>query len=825
MSMPIPWKTLPAFWRRTEESRIQLPGGLAWNPPDAVRPGLIPPCEGQGRRGARAMEQPRLEQGSARPPPAPPQPRTTPPAGAGCRGSTRDKPGLPERPGAPPAPGRSRPSARPLPAAPPGRRGAAPFDRERWARPGSARLWVPARRDPAMAVPEAVPGRQRALAAGSPVDYMSITSFPRLPEEEPSGAAESGLRARKEEDAFLGEQDTDPDSFLKSARLQRLPSSSSEMGSQDVSPLQETSKDPFSGDCSCQQDGLTVIITACLTFATGVTVALIMQIYFGDPQLFHRGAVVTDAARCTVLGTHVLARHGSSVDAAIASALCAGIVNPHTSGLGGGGVMLIHDIRKNRSWVIDFREVAPLGIPLEGDLQQDTKPGLLVGVPGMILGMHQAHQLHGRLPWSELLGLTAGVAQNGFNVTHDLAKALSELKDLNYSERFQKIFLPDGQPLLPGMFIRRLDLAAVLQLLGAEGVSAFYSGNLTQEMISEVSQDCPWHLPAWDCHLLKVHNYGGVLVEEDFSNYSVTVEDPMHTIYRGHLVFTPPPPHAGPALISALNILEGFNITRQGSRGNILHWMVETLKIALSLASNLGDPSGDMSVTHTAESMVSKSEASSLRQLINDSQSFLSMPHSPLESGAAASQVLVMGPDDFIVAVVSSLNRPFGSGIVTPSGILLNSQMLDFSWQNKTMNHSIPRLQNLLQPGKRPRSFLLPTIVRPSEGMCGTYLCLGANHGDRALSSIVQVLVNVLTFNKNLSESLSLGRLHPQLQSNTLQVDSEFPEEDIEFLVARGHQVDKVPVVSLVHGARRTNSFIIGLKDPRSADAAGATIL
>ncbi|NXQ06230.1 GGT7 hydrolase, partial [Vidua macroura] len=164
-----------------------------------------------------------------------------------------------------------------------------------------------------------------------------------------------------------------------------------------------------------------------------------------------------------------------------------------------------------------------------------------------------------------------------------------------------------------------------------------------------------------------------------------------------------------------------------------------TLKIALSLASNLGDPSGDKSVTHTAEGMVSKSEANSLRQLINDSQSFLSMPHSPLESGATASQVLVMGPDDFIVAVVSSLNRPFGSGIVTPSGILLNSQMLDFSWQNKTINNSIPRLQNLLQPRKRPRSFLLPTIVRPSEGMCGTYLCLGANNGDRGLSSIVQV--------------------------------------------------------------------------------------
>ncbi|XP_006126739.2 glutathione hydrolase 7 isoform X2 [Pelodiscus sinensis] len=602
----------------------------------------------------------------------------------------------------------------------------------------------------------------------------------------------------------------DPDSFLKSARLQRLPSSSSEMGSQDVSPLRETSKDPFSGDCSCRQDGLTVIITACLTFAMGVTVALIMQIYFGDPQIFHQGAVVTDAARCTALGIEVLNKQGSSVDAAIAAALCSGIINPHTSGIGGGGVMLVHDIRKNESQVIDFRETAPLGIQEEGLREAwEIKPGLLVGVPGMIQGMHKAHQSHGRLPWSELLGLAANIAQDGFNVTHDLARAITELKELNYSDKFRETFLPEGQPLLPGMFMKRLDLATILHLVGSEGVSAFYSGNLTQEIISEV------------------HNYGGVLSEEDFSNYNALVENPVHTVYQGHLVLSPPPPHAGPALITALNILEGFNIS-QITRENTLHWIAETLKIALELANSLGDPGFNASIYQSVEDMVSKSKAGLLRQRINDSQavpSGISIPQFSTESDSPASQVLVMGPDDYIVAVVSSLNRPFGSGIITPSGILLNSQMLDFSWLNSTSNHSSSSLTNLIQPGKRPLSFLLPTIVRPSDGMCGTYLCLGANNGDKALSSITQVLVNVLTLNKNLSESLSLGRLHPQVQSNILQVDSEFPEEDIDFLEARGHQVDKVDVLSLVHGARRTNNFIIGVKDPRSMDAAGATIL
>ncbi|XP_033695699.1 glutathione hydrolase 7 isoform X6 [Tursiops truncatus] len=541
--------------------------------------------------------------------------------------------------------------------------------------------------------------QESALGAYSPVDYMSITSFPRLPEDEPAPAAP--LRSRKDEDAFLGDPDTDPDSFLKSARLQRLPSSSSEMGSQDGSPLRETRKDPFSAaasECSCRQDGLTVIVTACLTFATGVTVALIMQIYFGDPQIFHQGAVVTDAAHCTSLGIEVLNKQGSSVDAAVAAALCLGIVAPHSSGLGGGGVMLVHDIRRNKSHLIDFRESAP--------------------------------------------------------------------------------------------------------------------GALREEALQR----------SWET---KAQHAGGVITEEDFSNYSALLEKPVCGVYRGHLVLSPRPPHTGPALISALNILEGFNLTSLVSREQALHWVAETLKIALALASRLGDPVYDSTITESMDDMLSKVEAAYFRGQINDSQTapVPLLPIYELNGAPTAAQVLIMGPDDFIVAMVSSLNRPFGSGLITPSGILLNSQMLDFSWPNRTANHPAPSLENSVQPGKRPLSFLLPTVVRPAEGLCGTYLALGANGAARGLSGLTQVLLNVLTLNRNLSDSLARGRLHPDLQTNLLQVDSEFTEEEIEFLEARGHHVEKVDVLSWVHGSRRTNNFIIGVKDPRSPDAAGATIL
>ncbi|XP_013840757.1 gamma-glutamyltransferase 7 isoform X2 [Sus scrofa] len=650
--------------------------------------------------------------------------------------------------------------------------------------------------------------QESALGAYSPVDYMSITSFPRLPEDEPAPAVP--LRGRKDEDAFLGDPDTDPDSFLKSARLQRLPSSSSEMGSQDGSPLRETRKDPFSAaasECSCRQDGLTVIVTACLTFATGVTVALIMQIYFGDPQIFHQGAVVTDAAHCTSLGIEVLSKQGSSVDAAVAAALCLGIVAPHSSGLGGGGVMLVHDIRRNESRLIDFRESAP-GALREEALQRSWETKDPSSSPQDLL--HTLLSGSPRLPWSQVLAFAAAVAQDGFNVTHDLAQALAEQLPPNASEHFRETFLPLGHVPLPGSLLRRPDLAAVLDVLGTSGPAAFYAGgNLTLEMVAEAQ------------------HAGGVITEEDFSNYSALVENPVYGVYRGHLVLSPPAPHTGPALISALNILEGFNLTSLVSREQALHWVAETLKIALALASRLGDPVYDSTITESMDDMLSKVEAAYFRGQINDSQTTTAplLPIYELNGAPTAAQVLIMGPDDFIVAMVSSLNRPFGSGLITPSGILLNSQMLDFSWPNRTANHPAPSLENSVQPGKRPLSFLLPTVVRPAEGLCGTYLALGANGAARGLSGLTQVLLNVLTLNRNLSDSLARGRLHPDLQSNLLQVDSEFTEEEIEFLEARGHHVEKVDVLSWVHGSRRTNNFIIGVKDPRSPDAAGATIL
>ncbi|MEQ2314175.1 hypothetical protein AMECASPLE_009465 [Ameca splendens] len=473
-----------------------------------------------------------------------------------------------------------------------------------------------------------------------------------------------------------------------------------------------------------------------------------------------------------------------------------------------GGVMLVHDIRKNETRVIDFRETAPSAIHEDMLRNFNLNSGLLVGVPGMLSGMHQAHQLYGRIPWKDVVSMAADVAKNGFNVTHDLAEALNKVKNQNVSDAFRALFFPNGQAPLSGLFTRRLDLAAILDAVADKGISEFYAGKLAQEMVAAVQAR------------------GGVLTEEDFGNYSTVIQKPAEITYQGHRVMAAPAPHAGVGLITALNILEGYNITSQVPRNKTYHWIAEAVKIALALASGLGDPMFDTSVSEIVDKMLSKPQASLLRQMISDFQAFPVSHYTTsftMEDGAAAAQVMVMGPDDHIVSVVSSLNKPFGSGIVTSSGILLNSQILDFSWPNKTLS-SLPNPHNRVQAGKRPMSFLMPTAVRPAVGLCGTYVAVGSSNGEKALSGITQVLMNVLSSRKNMSDSLAYGRLHPQLEPNTLLVDAEFLEDDVELLQAKGHKVERTEVLSLVEGTRRTNDLIIGVKDPRSADASALTM-
>ncbi|XP_030274967.1 glutathione hydrolase 7-like isoform X1 [Sparus aurata] len=566
--------------------------------------------------------------------------------------------------------------------------------------------------------------------------------------------------------------------------LKQLVSGSPNVSDQSLSDLKQTDEDGPMHDSTAY--------AVSITFVIGVTIALILHIYVMGILAIVKGVSASDHKRCTALSQRVLHDGGSSVDAAIAAALCLGVVHPHVSGIGGGGVMMVHDIQKNVTRVIHFQGTAPNTLReemLPNVLQ--LKAGLQVGVPGMLRGLHHAHSLYGSLSWEDVVTRAAAVAKDGFNVSVSLAEAILKVKSERLSQRFLDMFLPGGQALRAGSFVRMPGLAGVMEA----GLWNFYEGNFSQELEDEVQAN------------------GGVLSRDDISNYSVQVEQPVEGLYNEFITQVPPPPSAGTALISALNLLEGFHLTENNNTENQTYQQIaEALKAAMAMASGLGDPKYNSSMTELLSDMLSKSQTEALHQRIKYSTV------RPLQTELMAGQVVVMGPDDIVVSLASSLSRPFGSRIVTRSGVILNSLILDFSWPNKTHEQLFTQQNNRVQPGKRPLSSLLPTIVVPVWSKCGIYAALSSSGGQQSLSVITQVLIHLLSLHEEKNSSLSLTRLHPKLKPKRVHADSEFPEEGVQFLDEKGHKVQGVKTNSVFQGVRRNKDTISVITLPPLSD-------
>ncbi|XP_029133169.2 glutathione hydrolase 7 [Labrus bergylta] len=511
-------------------------------------------------------------------------------------------------------------------------------------------------------------------------------------------------------------QNNNVSNLPKEVHLKQLVSGSQEYPDQSLSNLKETN------EASSSKASLVPVYAAFITFAFGVTIALILHINLRQILVSIKGVLVSDHELCTALGLKVLHDHGSSVDAAIAAALCLSVVHPHVSGVGGGGVMLVHDIQKNKTRVINYQDTAPETLKEEMLLYfPKLNTGLQVGVPGMLRGLHHAHSLYGRLPWKDVVYRAASVAKEGFNVSLSLSEAIEKVKGETLSKRFRDIFFPDGQALHSGLILRMPGLAGVLQA----PLSNFYNGNFSQEIEDEVRAN------------------GGVLSREDISNYSVLVERPVEGLLNDSIILIPP----GAALMSDLNLLVGY---------------------------------------HLNENNNTKSQT----QL--------------------AGQVAVIGPDDLMVSVVSSLCKPFGSKIITQSGIILNSAILDFSWPNKTRGQPLTNQKNRVQPEKRPLLSPMPTLVVPAGSKCGVYMAFSSSIGQQSLN---MAMSRALSFHKETNESIYTRRRHPKLRSDGVLVDSltaVFPEESAQVFQEQGQKAH-----SDVQGVIRKEDVITAITLPQ----------
>ncbi|XP_019637038.1 PREDICTED: gamma-glutamyltranspeptidase 1-like [Branchiostoma belcheri] len=456
--------------------------------------------------------------------------------------------------------------------------------------------------------------------------------------------------------------------------------------------------------------------------------------------------------------------------------------------------------------VIDFRETAPSAATTDmfhNKLSQVNVDGLAVAVPGMLRGLELAHKKYGKLPWTVLLSPVIDLAREGFAVTDELADALSSIGIDSMSGDFKKVFAPNDRLFTAGQKMTRPDLADTLQQIAENGADAFYTGPIAESVVTAA------------------HNTGGVITAQDLADYQALHKPTLNTTYKSSYILTTPAPSGGPSLLSILNIMEGYNLTEKDSTKAVTYQrLVEAFKFAYAQHTTLGDPDKAPNVTGIVNRIISKEEAKKLRGKIDDTQAFTSPDHYgpfyTLGDDKGAGHVSVIGPELDMVSISSSLHDLFGSGVITSTGVILNGHMADFSIPGQASQTGAPNPENYIVPGKRPLSWLSPTIVVPIANPCGKHLSLGASSGTTTLSGIAQVVLNILAFGKELEISVEGPRLHNQLQPDETRAEAGFDAAILTQLAAwKQNVVRDQEGLNVVQTAYRVKDAITGQADTR----------
>lgn len=520
------------------------------------------------------------------------------------------------------------------------------------------------------------------------------------------------------------------------------------------------------------------------------------------------GVVATENPLAAAAGARILEQGGSAVDAAIATALAVCTVHPSSCGIGGGGFLVLWHAPENTAAALDFRERAP-GASTRELYEKDgvyiparsRRGGLAIGVPGEIRGFYAAHQRYGKLSWAKLFEPAIELARDGFPVSVHLAKRIAAVAEpLREDAALGPVFLlPDGSPPAAGDRIRRPQLASTFQRIAAEGPSAFYEGSIAEAMVAAAKAR------------------GGVLSLDDLRDYESLWRSPLSTNYRGARIFTMPPPSSGGiALITALDTLETYDVAALGSDAPTRwHLFAEILKHAFAhRAQSAGDPGWDAAVWPP--------RGAALRDRIRSyeilpPESYPPVAPPPSDSGTA--HISVLADDGSGAALTTTVNTTFGSLVGVPgTGIILNNEMDDFTFDAPNLFGLAPGPTNRIAPGKRPASSMTPTLaVRGDQAV----VAVGASGGPLIISATLEVLSNVLDFDMSPTEAVGAPRIHHQWVPDFLLVEKEMPEVDRTALEMLGHRIREVPGVAAASLAiRDPDGSLSGAGDPRKGGSA-----
>lgn len=561
-----------------------------------------------------------------------------------------------------------------------------------------------------------------------------------------------------------------------------------------------------------QSRGLRIIIIGVFIFSVVITVALILSIYLGPPQIGANAAVATGIKECSDIGLQMLEKGGNAVDAAVAAMFCMGVVNAESSGLGGGGFMLVHDHKVETSEVFDFRETAPVLIKQSMFTDDPSKMSfgpLSVGVPGELKGMEMAHKKYGKLSWKTVVTPAADLARNGFHMTGHTEMVFNHpnFKKAAFMQSKLKRFYvyPDGELKIEGDIIMRPDLAQTLDEIAEKGSDVFYKGHIANDIVSEiVNADSP-----------------GVMSMDDLAGYTVEVRDVVKTTYHGYTVESVPAPGSGPVVLSILNFLESYPLKQDVIS---YHRILEAFKFGYAQRELLGDPKFNTAAIENATNvMISKAEATRLRNMtgnVTHDASFY-VQNVGVRQDRGTAHLSVIDTAELMVSVTTTVNNFFGSMVLTDSGILLNNELADF---NEPGTGSV---LNEVGPGKRPLSSMSPTVVYETGHLCGLRMVCGAVNGSRIITGVVQTLLNNLTFGMNLEKAVSSPRIHSQLSNpdaDVVEAEDGFPVSILSDLKTMGHTIQMMDKEqSVVNAVLKIKDGIEAVADTRKASSGPAS--
>ena len=506
------------------------------------------------------------------------------------------------------------------------------------------------------------------------------------------------------------------------------------------------------------------------------------------------GAVAAEHRLASQAGIEILRAGGNAVDAAVAALLAGGVVNPSSSGLGGGGFMLVYLAGTATVHAIDFRETAPAAATRDMfvhdgrvDESASKRGGLAVAVPAEPRGFAYALARYGTMTFAAVAAPATRLARDGFEVEAHLADALAKYRDELAADPAlaADLLKPDGSAYRAGERMRRPALAATLERLSRDGVEAFYQGELANDIVAAVTAN------------------GGILTLADLAAYRVEERRPIVTRYRGLRIAGMPPPSSGGGVIAtALEILEAYRLSDLGDdTPTYEHLLAETLKAVFAdRARDYGDPD----FTHVRlDHLLAPAHAAAIRRRFSAARP---LPPATYGAGtqsrdAGTSHVSVIDAAGNAVACTSSVNTAFGAKLGM-RGIVLNDTMDDFSLQPGTPNAYglVGNEVNAIAARKRPLSSMSPTIVLDDRG---ARLAAGASGGPFIISATLQTVLDVVDFDLGVGDAVAAARIHHQWLPDVLTVEERLPVATQLSLERRGHSLRKVPAIAAVQAVER----------------------